>query len=256
MSRGMISVHGLEKRYGATAALAGLDLEVPAGIFYGLLGPNGAGKSTTIAILTGVARATAGRIELLGRPFDPDDPWFKARIGVVSEEPPLFERLTGREQLVLVGRLFGLARAEAGQRADALLELLELERGGARVCELSRGMKKKLAIGCALIHGPELLFLDEPFEGIDASSSVTLRRLLAGLTASGATVLLTTHILEIAQRLCQRVGILHRGRLLEEIELAELTARGGDLGEVFRAAVGASPGPPALPAWLSAPRAR
>jgi ABC-2 type transport system ATP-binding protein len=256
MSRALISVHGLEKRYGATTALAGLDLEVPAGMFYGLLGPNGAGKSTTIAILTGVARASAGRIELLGRPFDPDDPWFKARIGVVSEEPPLFERLTGREQLVLVARLFGLARAEAGQRADALLELLELERGAARVCELSRGMKKKLAIGCALIHAPELLFLDEPFEGIDAPSAVTLRRLLAGLTESGATVLLTTHILEVAQKLCQRVGILHRGRLVEELALADLASRGGDLGEVFRAAVGASPGPPALPAWLAAPRAR
>jgi ABC-2 type transport system ATP-binding protein len=253
MSRSpLIRVRGLEKRYGGTLALAGLDLDVPAGAFYGLLGPNGAGKSTTIGVLTGVLRATAGSVEILGRPYDPDDPWFKARVGVVSEEPPLFERLTGREQLVLVGRLFGLPRAEAGRRAEALLGLLELEADGrARVAELSRGMRKKLAIGCALIHGPELLFLDEPFEGIDATSALTLRRLLAGLTARGATVLLTTHILEVAQKICHRVGILNRGRLVRELDLAELEAQRGDLAEVFRAAVGASSEPPVLPDWLA-----
>jgi ABC-2 type transport system ATP-binding protein len=245
-----IEVRGLEKRFGDKAAVDGLSLRVPRGVFYGLLGPNGAGKSTSVGMLTGTLRPSAGEIRLLGRRFDPDEPWFKARMGVVTEEPALFERLRGREQLVFVGRMYGLGVAESGRRAGELLELFDLARHERTlVADYSRGMKKKLAIACALIHAPELLFFDEPFEGVDAVSSETIRRVLAGLLGRGATVLLTTHILEVAGRICQRIGILHRGRLAHEADAEELRARGEDLGELFRRVVGAE-APAALPAWL------
>jgi len=245
-----IEVTGLVKRFGDKAAVDGLELRVPRGVFYGLLGPNGAGKSTSVGLMTCTLRPGAGEIRLLGRPFDPDEPWFKARMGVVTEEPPLFERLRGREQLVFVGRMYGLGAAEAGRRAGELLALFDLARHERTlVADYSRGMKKKLAIACALIHAPELLFFDEPFEGVDAVSAETIRRVLAGLLGRGATVLLTTHILEVAERICQRFGIIHRGRLAHEADAAALRAGGEDLGALFRRVVGAEQ-PAALPGFL------
>jgi ABC-2 type transport system ATP-binding protein len=245
-----IEVEGLVKRFGDKAAVDGLALCVPRGMFYGLLGPNGAGKSTTIGMLTGTLRPSAGAIRLLGRPFDPDAPWFKLHMGVVTEEPPLFERLRGREQLVFLGRMFGLGVEESARRAEDLLQLFDLARHERTlIADYSRGMKKKLAVAAALLHAPRLLFFDEPFEGVDAVSAETIRRVLSGLTGRGATVLLTTHILEVAQRICQRVGIIHRGRLAREVEVADLQARGEDLGELFRKVVGADQAAP-LPAWL------
>ncbi len=247
-----IRVQGLSRRFGATLAVDDLDLEIAAGRFYGLLGPNGAGKSTTVAMLTGTLRPTAGRIALLGRDYDPDDPWFKLRMGVVTEQPPLFERLRGREQLLFTGRLYGLDRDEVERRAADLLQLLTLVRQqDDLIADYSRGMRKKLAIACALIHAPRLLFFDEPFEGVDASSAETIRRVLTGLTGRGATVLLTTHILEVAQKICQRVGLIHRGRLAYEADVAALAAAGRDLGTVFREVVG-SEAESELPEWLLA----
>jgi ABC-2 type transport system ATP-binding protein len=223
---------------------------VPPGLFYGLLGPNGAGKSTTVSLLTGTRRASEGEILLEGRPLDPDDPAFKQRIGVVPEEPPLFERLRGAEMLVFTARMFGLDRDQAVSRAEELLALLGLTaQGQGLVADYSRGMKKKLAIACALIHAPRLLFFDEPFEGVDALSSDTIRRVLTGLTARGATVLLTTHILEVAERICDRVGIIHHGKLVREVDADELGAP-GSLADLFREVVGGDQSAPDLPEWL------
>lgn len=250
MDPAAIRTTGLTRRFGETLAVDGLDLVVPSGMFYGLLGPNGAGKSTTVAMLTGTLRPSAGSIALFGRRLDPDEPAFRSQMGVVSEEPPLFERLRGREQLVFTGRMYGLDRDEAGRRADDLLDLLGLA-GQTRslVADYSRGMRKKLAIACALIHAPRLLFFDEPFEGVDATSAETIKRLLIGLTGRGATVLLTTHILEVAEKVCQRVGLIHQGRLAREADVAELLAQGRDLGQLFAEVVG-SDGALGLPDWL------
>ena len=247
-----IEVRDLRKRFGETEAVAGLDLTVAAGTFYGLLGPNGAGKSTTIAMLTGVLRPDTGSVALFGQDLDPDDPSFKRRMGVVSDEPPLFGRLRGREQLIFSGEMFGLPRAEAAGRADDLLALLRLEHAARTlVVDYSRGMRKKLAIGCALLHAPDLLFFDEPFEGVDAISSETIRRLLASLTCHGATVLLTTHILEVAEKLCQRVGIIHAGRLQTERDIASLRDEGTSLAELFAETLGLGDAALDLPRWLA-----
>ncbi len=246
-----IQTRSLVKRFDTTVAVDGLDLSVPAGTFYGLLGPNGAGKSTTVSLLTGTRRPTSGEIRLEGRLLDPDDPAFKHMIGVVPEEPPLFERLRGDEMLVFTARMFGLSQDQAVARAAELLTLLGLDaQGRTLVADYSRGMRKKLSIACALIHAPRLLFFDEPFEGVDALSADTIRRVLTGLTARGATVLLTTHILDVAERICDRVGIIHHGRLVREVDREELAAAPGSLEDLFREVVGGDVPPPTLPQWL------
>ena len=228
-----------------------LNLDVPAGMFYGLLGPNGAGKTTSVGMLTGTLRPTAGQIELLEKPLDPDDPWFKLRMGVVAEEPALFSRLKGLEQLVFTGRMFGLGTQESARRAGELLALLKLD-GDAHtlIADYSRGMRKKLAIGCALIHAPTLLFFDEPFEGVDALSAETIRQVLSGLCGRGATVLLTTHILEVAEKICQRVGIIHKGKLAFEADMQDLRREGQRLTDVFRRVVGLEGSEESFPEWL------
>ena len=172
-----IETHGLTRRFGAQVAVDGLDLRVPRGSFYGFLGENGAGKSTTISMLTGLLAPSGGTMRVLGNDTGPGartgvgagvSP-VKRRVGVVPDGLLLFDRLTGREHLVFVGRLFGLDRHEAGRRADELLAVMELAQDSRKlVSDYSFGMRKKLALAAALIHGPELLFLDEPFEGVDA----------------------------------------------------------------------------------------
>lgn len=246
-----INTSDLGKNFGTRRAVQQLNLRVAAGTFYGLVGPNGAGKTTTIGMLTGVLRPSAGRVQLLGRPLDPDDPWFKRQIGVVAEQPALFSRLRGQEQLMLSARLYGLPAGEAVRRTRQLLRLVGLEADARTlVADYSRGMRKKLAMACALVHAPRLLFLDEPFEGVDALSSQTLRRVLGALCGKGATVLLTTHILEMAEQLCRRVGIIAAGRLLVEHDIGELRTRGSSLQQEFLQAVGAQPDALELPAWL------
>jgi ABC-2 type transport system ATP-binding protein len=256
MSQDAIKVLGAIKRFGSTTAVNGLDLEIARGTFYGLLGPNGAGKSTTVGMLTGTLRPTAGRIELLGKKLDPDDPWFKARMGVVAEEAALFSRLRGHEQLVFSGMMYGLAREEAARRALALLGLVNLERDAdTLIADYSRGMRKKLAIACALIHSPGLLFFDEPFEGVDAMSAETIRRVLSGLCERGATVLLTTHILEVAEKLVTQVGIIDHGKLVYQADMLQLKSDGESLSNVFNRVVGYEGDTRELPDWLGGGRA-
>ncbi|TMA29513.1 MAG: ABC transporter ATP-binding protein [Deltaproteobacteria bacterium] len=240
MSEFAIETHGLTRRYGAQLAVDGIDLRVPRGSFYGFLGENGAGKSTTISMLTGVLSPTSGEMQVLGRPVGDE---VKQRIGVVPDGLLLFDRLTGREHLIFVARLFGLDRAEAARRADELLEAMELSSEARKlVADYSFGMRKKLALAAALIHGPELLFLDEPFEGVDAVAKASLTALLSGLVERRRlTVFITSHVLEVVERLCDQVGVIHRGRLIAQGTLQGVLAAvpgAQSLSDAFVALVG------------------
>jgi ABC-2 type transport system ATP-binding protein len=221
-----VDARGLVKRFGSFTALNGLDLQIPRGAFYAYLGPNGAGKSTSIALFTGVYGPDAGSIQLLGMDAVRQPLEIKRRIGMVPEELSLFERLTGRQYLTFCGRMYGLSGDEAATRAVELLELTELTyKAGALVAEYSKGMRRRLAIAAALIHAPELLFLDEPFEGIDVLAAGVIRELLRELSRRGVTLLLTTHVLEIAERMATHAGIIRGGRMMDQGTVSELMGR-------------------------------
>jgi len=237
-----IRVRGLTKRFGEVAALTGLDLDVPKGAFFALLGPNGAGKSTTLSVLTGVYTPDAGTVEILGLDAPKQALEVKGRIGVVPEELSLFERLSGRQYLTFCGRMYGLSGPEAAGRSEELLRLVGLsDKASALVAAYSKGMRRRLAIAAALIHGPELVMLDEPFEGIDILAAGVIRELLSELSRRGVTLVLTTHVLEIADRLATHAGVVSSGRTLDQGSVAELKARhqAHSLGEVFEKLIGA-----------------
>ncbi|MGA9393237.1 MAG: ABC transporter ATP-binding protein [Candidatus Sulfotelmatobacter sp.] len=220
-----ISTQGLTRRFGGLVAVDGIDLRVTSGQFFGFLGPNGAGKSTTIKMLTGLLAPSAGRIEILGLDLEKYPVEVKRQIGVVPEGMALFGRLTGSEFLNFAGRMYGLDRITAAQRAAELLDFMQLaDQPRKLVTDYSHGMQKKLAMAAAVIHGPKVLFLDEPFEGVDAIASGTLKAMLQGMIARGATIFLTSHVLEIVERLCSHVAIIHRGRLVAQGSLDELRA--------------------------------
>ncbi len=221
-----VEATGLVKRFGEFTAVNGLSLTIPKGSFFAFLGPNGAGKSTTIAILTGIYAPDAGEVRILGTDARREPLKVKSRIGVVPEELALFERLTGRQYLTFCGRMYGLPGEVAEARAAELLELTELTyKGSALVAEYSKGMRRRLAIAAALIHAPELVFLDEPFEGIDVIAAGVIRELLRELSRRGVTLLLTTHVLEIAERLATHAGVIKAGRMVDAGTVPELCAR-------------------------------
>src|SRR6516225_4901345 len=232
MSEVAILTEGLTRTFGSLRAVDAIDLRVQAGQFFGFLGPNGAGKSTTIKMLTGLLAPTAGRMELLGLDFAAHPIEVKRQIGVVPEGMGLFERLTGTEYLRFVGRMYGLDRATTEKRAEELLEFMQLaDREKTLVADYSHGMQKKLALAAAVIHGPRILFLDEPFEGVDALAAGALKALLGRMTERGVTIFLTSHVLEIVERLCSHVGIIHEGRLVAQGSMEELRAGiSGDAG--------------------------
>ncbi len=249
----VIAARGLRREFGSLVAVDGLDLLVEAGWFYGFLGPNGAGKSTTIKMLTGLLRPTAGSMTVLGLDFEKNSLEIKRRVGVVPEGLALFERLTGMQLLNFVGRMYGLDRDTAAQRAAELLEFMELrEAGGQIVADYSHGMKKKLALAAAVIHRPEILFLDEPFEGVDAVAAGTLKNMLQRFVERGGTIFLTSHVLEVVERLCTHIGIIRHGRMvasgsIEQLRSGEAVsgAEGGEgaeggvtLEEIFLRVVG------------------
>jgi ABC-2 type transport system ATP-binding protein len=218
-----VETFDLVRRFGDVAAVDNLNLTVQRGSFFGFLGPNGAGKSTTIKMLTGLLAPTSGKILVLGRDIAVEPLEVKRRIGVVPEDLNLFERLTGAEMLSFTARMYGLQKTEIAERLPELLDLMELRNEPKKlIVEYSHGMKKKLSLACALIHRPEILFLDEPFEGIDAIASRTLKDLLSRLTARGLTVFLTSHVLEIVERLCSDIAIISQGKLLAAGPLADL----------------------------------
>ena len=199
-----ISTQALTRRFGALIAVEDVNLRVAPGQFFGFLGPNGAGKSTTIKMLTGLLAPTAGRIEILGLDLAAHPLEVKRQIGVVPEGMALFGRLTGAEYLNFVGRMYGLDRETAAKRAAELLDFMQLaDQPKKLVTDYSHGMQKKLALAAAVIHGPKILFLDEPFEGVDAIASGTLKAMLQSMISRGATIFLTSHVLEIVERLCR-----------------------------------------------------
>jgi len=230
----------LTRDFGAFRAVNQLSLRVPTGCFYGFLGPNGAGKSTTIKMLTGLLAPTGGSVRVLGE--DISDPRraleVKRRVGVVPENLALFDNLTAREYLTFVGRMYLLPPETVKARGEELLAMMDLAREEKKLTlEFSHGMKKKLALAAALIPNPELLFLDEPFEGVDAVASRVLRDTLRQCVKRGATVFLTSHVLEIVEKLCTDVGIIARGQMVHQGTMEELR-RDGSLEDKFLAVVG------------------
>jgi len=234
-----IQVQNLRKLYGEKAAVDGLNLSVPQGCFFGFLGPNGAGKTTTIRMLMGVAQPTSGSIELLGLPMPAQGQQIKQQIGLVPDESLLFDHLTGGEFIEFTGRIYGLDQAVARARARELLELFELDSAPKKlISEYSKGMRKRTAMAASLIHRPKLFLMDEPFEGVDAVGARLMKDILLEQVRGGATIFLTSHVLEVVERLCERVAIIHHGKLIREGSMAELRGSSETLEDAFVQAVG------------------
>jgi ABC-2 type transport system ATP-binding protein len=221
-----IEVQGLRKVFRGRPAVDGISLSVARGRFFGFLGPNGAGKSTTIKMLTGLLRPTAGKIRIEGLDVDRDLLAIKSQIGILPEELPLYERLTGEEYLQFTGRMYGLSRDETRRRTDELLEFLNLtEERRKLIVDYSQGMRKKTALAAALIHNPRVLFLDEPLNGIDPVSGRVVTDLLRRLAGKGVTLFFTSHVLDVVERLCEEVAIIDRGRIVAQGTLDQIRAQ-------------------------------
>ncbi|MGH9477054.1 MAG: ABC transporter ATP-binding protein [Terriglobales bacterium] len=264
-----VATRALTRRFGDFTAVDDVSFEVAPGQFFGFLGPNGAGKSTTIKMLTGLLAPSSGGVEILGLDLFQHAVEVKRQIGVLPEGMALFGRLTGAEYLNFVGRMYGLDRGTAARRSGELLEFMQLSEAGRKlVTDYSHGMKKKLALAAAVIHGPRVLFLDEPFEGVDALAAMTLKTMLNNMIARGATIFLTSHVLEIIERLCSHVAIIDHGKLVAQGSLEELrqgvaavaageantAAPAGEkltLEQIFLRIVGAGGGTTQELSWLS-----
>jgi ABC-2 type transport system ATP-binding protein len=225
-----VETRGLARSFGAKRAVDGIDLRVPAGSFYGFLGPNGAGKSTTIKCLTGLLRPSGGEIRILSLDPATSAVEIKRRVGVVPEDPALFDRLTASETLSFIAQVHGIPAETFKARSTDLLSLMDLTGAATTlVADFSHGMKKKLSLAAALLPAPRLLFLDEPFEGIDAVASRQIKDLLQSFIARGGTVFLTSHILEIVERLSTHIGVIANGRIVAQGTIDEV--RGGAQGK-------------------------
>jgi ABC-2 type transport system ATP-binding protein len=237
-----IEIAGLAKRYGDHRAVEGLDLSVPQGEFHALLGPNGAGKTTTLRILAGILRPDAGTVRVMGHDIVSDPAAAKRVMAFIPDEPPLYGKLRPLEYLEFVAGLWSMDAAVAHARAEALLEELGLaDKRGDYVDAFSRGMRQKLALAGALIHDPAVMLLDEPLTGLDAEAARQVKDILIARVRAGCTVVLTTHILEVAERLAERISIIAGGRIAAQGTMAELRARAGrgeTLEDVFLALVG------------------
>jgi ABC-2 type transport system ATP-binding protein len=245
-----LAVHGLVKRFETVIAVAGIDLDVPAGSFYGLLGPNGAGKTTTLSMAVGLLRPDEGRVWVLGHDVWSDPAQAKALLGVLPDGVRLFDRLTGAELLAYHGLLRGMDPAVIDQRARELLDVLALASAGRTlVVDYSAGMKKKIGLACALLHAPRLLVLDEPFEAVDPVSAALIRDILQRYVAGGGTVIFSSHVMEVVERLCSHVAILADGAIKRVGTLDEV--RGGrSLEDVFVEVVGGRTATGEELAWL------
>ena len=245
-----IAVRGLWKRFGPKVAVAGVDLDVPPGSFYGLVGPNGAGKTTTIRMMTALLRPDAGTVWVEGRDVWADPVAVKARIGVLPDEFRLFDRLTGAELLDYCGLLRGMAPDVVADRAGELLDVLDLTTAAnTLVVDYSTGMRKKVALAAALLHAPSVLFLDEPFEAVDPVSTRVIRAVLERFTDAGHTVAFSSHVMEVVERLCDRVAVVHQGRIIAEGAIDDLRA-GRRLEDVFVELVGAGDANAGALGWL------
>ena len=245
-----MSLHGLVKHFDTRLAVSHLSLEVPAGSFYGLLGPNGAGKTTTLSMAVGLLRPDAGQAFLLGYEVWTDPAAAKARLGVLPDGVRLFDRLTGPELLAYQGLLRGMDAATVDQRARELLEVLELGADNRTlVIDYSAGMKKKIGLACALLHAPRLLVLDEPFEAVDPVSAALIRDILRRYVAGGGTVVFSSHVMEVVERLCDHVAIMSHGVLRMHGTLAAVRGE-RSLEDVFVQVVGGRVATGSELAWL------
>jgi ABC-2 type transport system ATP-binding protein len=245
-----LALRGLVKRFDTAVAVAGLDLDVPAGSFYGLLGPNGAGKTTTLSMAVGLLRPDAGRATVLGYDVWTDPAAAKRLLGVLPDGVRMFDRLSGAELLAYHGLLRGMDAATVDQRSGELLDVLELGTGNrALVVDYSAGMKKKVGLACALLHGPRLLVLDEPFEAVDPVSAALIRDILQRYVAGGGTVVFSSHVMEVVERLCSHVAIMANGAIRVHGTLASVR---GDrsLEDVFVQVVGGRTATGSELAWL------
>jgi ABC-2 type transport system ATP-binding protein len=250
MGEPAIEVQALRKSFGTKEAVAGINLQIAAGSFAGLVGPNGAGKTTSLSMMTGLLRPDGGRVLINGVDVWADPPAAKALIGVVPAEAQLFERLTGAELLEYAGRLRGMPAAQARDRGAQLLNVLDLAADAKRlVADYSTGMRRKAALGCALIHNPAVLFLDEPLEGVDPVSADVIRRLLTRFTGSGSTVLFSSHVMELVEQVCDHVSIIDKGHIVATGTIDEV--RGGKtLQRAFIDLVGSGAGGQEGLSWL------
>jgi len=211
----MIAVSGLAKRFGEVTAVESVTFDVQEGELFGFLGPNGAGKTTTINMLTGLARPDAGTIHIAGIDCSKNPKAAQHLMGVVPDESNLYPELTGFENLSFCGALYGMTRRDREQRSRDLLETFGLtQAGGRKFGGYSKGMKRKLTIAAGIIHQPQILFLDEPTTGIDVASARSIRQMIAELNKAGTTILLTTHYIEEAERLCRRIAFIVQGRIV------------------------------------------
>jgi len=250
MGEPAIVVRGLRKSFGAKEAVAGIDLEIAAGSFAGLVGPNGAGKTTSLSMMTGLLRPDTGQILINGLDVWSDPAAAKAVIGAVPAEAQLFERLSGAELLEYSGRLRGMPAGEARSRAAQLLDVLDLTADAKRlVADYSTGMRKKAALGCALIHNPSVLFLDEPLEGVDPVSGDVIRRLLTRFVGSGSTVLFSSHVMELVEQVCDHVSIIDKGKIVAT-GTTEQVRGGKTLQQAFIDLVGSKAGGGEGLSWL------
>ncbi|WP_439592460.1 ABC transporter ATP-binding protein [Microbacterium sp.] len=222
-----VQLTGLTKRFGEKLAVDALDLTVPVGSFYGLVGPNGAGKTTTLAMATGLLVPDAGTAVVGGIDVWRDPVRAKALIGNLADGVKLFDRLTGEQLITYNGMLFGLDRATVAERAADLLRILDLEdAAGTLVVDYSAGMTKKIALACALVHAPRILVLDEPFESVDPVSAANIRDILTEFVRGGGTVIVSSHVMDLVQRMCDHVAVVSAGRVLAAGTVDEV--RGGE----------------------------
>ncbi len=218
-----IEIHDLVKTYNGFHAVDGLSVTVPQGCFFGFLGPNGAGKTTTIKVLMGLAQPDSGTMQVLGMPIPQRSLEIRKEIGLVPDDTLLFDYLTGAEYLEFVARLYGLPRPLAKERGRELLGLFQLNENRRKLIgEYSKGMRKRVAMAAALIHRPRLFLMDEPFEGVDAVGARLMKDILLEQVRHGATVFLTSHVLEVVERLCDQLAIINRGKVLVQGTMAEL----------------------------------
>jgi ABC-2 type transport system ATP-binding protein len=219
----MIKLVNLVKRYGTFTAVDGLNLEIPAGTLYGFLGPNGAGKTTTMRMIAGILRPTAGTVEIAGQDIAANPLAAKARLGYIPDRPFVYDKLTGAEFLRFTASLFGQEGPAIERRIEELLDLFELAPWKDELTEsYSHGMRQKLIISSALVHRPEVIVVDEPMVGLDPKSGRLLKDLFRGFVNHGGTVLMSTHTLEIAEGMCDRIAIIRGGKLIAEGTMAEL----------------------------------
>ncbi|RIJ70829.1 ABC transporter ATP-binding protein [Nakamurella silvestris] len=235
-----LAIRGLQKRYGDKAAVDNITLDVPVGSFFGLVGPNGAGKTTTLSMVTGLLRPDAGRIYIDGADVWRDPVRAKARMGVLPDGLRLFERLSGRELLMYMGRFRGIPVAEVRSRADELLKVLDLaDAGNKLVADYSTGMRKKITLAAALLHSPRVLLLDEPLEAVDPVSARVIRTVLTRFTQGGGTVILSSHVMALVEELCDHVAVMARGQIIAAGPVAQVRGGSATLDDAFMHLVGA-----------------